>query len=369
MNDQNDQESSENNNNINNNIDSNSNNNPSIDNINNENEVNINNQNNLQDNVINNPLNQNINNENILQNNENQNNQYPQKYFKITISFIIILSINIIIKIYSGFHYINKRKFVFQYGPIYYKNQYYRFISSYFVHYGIWHLFVELYITFHACYYLENFIGTSLTLIFIFVSMVINIFLRFLIIPISKISFKWVVFQTDKNMDYEGGLTSVLFTISTFYYLFKNNKDQRIEVLYTFYLPGKYVSLVVFMALLSMTPNSTSYGNMCGMLSGVILKNFGGWILPKIGWIVDFEKSWKFKKIEKLYRVITPLNLKMKDGLNEFEQGSMKFNEESSILLSKNNNDRQYFDESSNHQMTELSNVSNNENNNNNANI
>ena len=371
MNDQSSQENLENtnNDNLNNNLVSNSNNNPSLDNVNNQNENN-NNSNNLQNNVINNPLEQNNNNENILQNNENRNNQYPQKYFKFTLSFIIILSINIIIKFYSNFNIINKRKYVFQYGPIFYKNQYYRLISSYFIHYGNWHLFVELYITFYACYYLENFIGTSLTILLIMISMIINNFLHFLIIPVVKISFQWILFQTDKNLDYEGGLTSVLFTISTFYYLFKNNKDQRVEVLYTFYFPGRYTSLVVFIVLLSMTPNSSTYGNMCGMLSGFMLKNFGGWILPKIIWIVDFEKSCNLKKIEKLYRIITPLNLKMKDALNEFEEGSMNFNEESnSILYSRNNSNRQFFDESGQHQMTELSNVNNNENNNNNANI
>ena len=372
MNDQNNQENLENNSNdnFNNTVNSTSNTNNSLDNINNQTENNYNNSNNLQDNVINNPLNQNNNNENIIQNNENQNNQYPQKYFKFTISFIIILFINILIKIYSEFHIINKRKYVFQFGPIFYKNQYYRFVSNYFIHYGTWHLLVELYITFHACYYLENFIGTSLTIILILVSMIINSFLHFLMVIIIKFSFQWVLFPTDKNLDYEGGLTSVLFTISTFYYLFKNNKDQRIEVLYTFYFPGKYMSLLVFLVLLSMTPNSTVYGNICGMFSGFILKNFGEWILPKIKWIVDFEKIWRFKKIEKLYRVITPKNLKMKDALNEFEEGSMNYSEESnSILSSKNINDRQYFDENVHHQMTELSSVNNNENNNNNANI
>ena len=94
-----------------------------------------------------NNINNNINNGNNV-NNENNNNymNFPyqrnnnniKKYSKITISFLIIFIINIYIELYSFFEIINSRKYIFQFAPIYDKNQYYRFISNYFIYYDIY---------------------------------------------------------------------------------------------------------------------------------------------------------------------------------------------------------------------------------------
>ena len=111
-------------------------------------------------------------------------------YKKITISFIIILFINIIIEIYSYFKRINYRKYVFQYVPIFEKNQYYRFISRYFIHYGIWHLIIELFLTFHLCNEFENLLGTIISISFIMISMLINSILHFIMIPMTMFIFK-----------------------------------------------------------------------------------------------------------------------------------------------------------------------------------
>ena len=127
-------------------------------------------------NIINeeNNIDNNLNNNNINNANNNQINfevpdnvNYANKYKKITISFIIILFINIIIEIYSYFIRTDYRKYVFQYAPIFEKKQYYRFISSYFIHYGIWHIIVELYLTYEICYLFENIMGTLITILFI----------------------------------------------------------------------------------------------------------------------------------------------------------------------------------------------------------
>ena len=97
--------------------------------------------NNFDDN-INNDNNQNDNNNNNF---VNQNDSYIKNYTNVTISFLIILMINLLIEIYSYFKAIDSRKYVFQFAPINEKNQYYRFVTSYFIHYGFWHLVIEFY--------------------------------------------------------------------------------------------------------------------------------------------------------------------------------------------------------------------------------
>ena len=101
---------------------------PNIDNNNNNNNEQNNNNNNEVPNMPN-EINNNIRNENNNVNNNRLNNNqnieiYPAKYTSITISFLIILVINIILEIYNNYKPINYRKYVFQYAPIKEKNQY-----------------------------------------------------------------------------------------------------------------------------------------------------------------------------------------------------------------------------------------------------
>lgn len=87
--------------------------------------------NNIDNNIINdeNNIDNNLNNNNMNNANNNQINfeaphnvNYANKYKKITISFIIILFINLIIETYSYFIRTNYRKYVFQYAPIFEKS-------------------------------------------------------------------------------------------------------------------------------------------------------------------------------------------------------------------------------------------------------
>ena len=121
--------------------------NDNVNNINNNNEQNPNvNDGNNNNNNNNNNNDNNINNNNIQENNNNEINfeapneniLYLKNYTKITISFLIILLINLIIEIYSYFKKLNYRKYVFQYAPIYEKKQYYRFIFKLF--YTLWYM-------------------------------------------------------------------------------------------------------------------------------------------------------------------------------------------------------------------------------------
>ena len=337
--------------------------NDNINNINNNelnpniiNDDNINNRNNDINNNLN-DINQN-NNNNQLNFDIPADNNYSKKYKKITISFIIIFFINLIIEIYSNFKRINYRKYVFQYAPIYEKNQYYRFISSYFIHYGIWHIIIELYLTYEVCYLFENIMGTIITICFIMISMIINSILHFMMVPLTMFTFKVMRSSYDLNFDYESSLASVLFSMSTFYFLFNDNKNKKFDILYTFVLNVKYLSVTLLFTLYLLTPNKSFFSNLSGIISGYLFKFFPFIFLPRVTWVIDFEKKiCILKKLDKIYRCITYKDIFMKNALNELQEDSVF---DDSLL--KNNENMNYGNDFNNNgqQMTELSNNQNN---------
>jgi membrane associated rhomboid family serine protease len=333
------------NNNINNIIEENNNDqNPNI-----ANDINSNNN-------INNQNNNNINNNPILFNNQNRD-IYPKKYTSITISFLIILLINIIIEIYSNYEPLNYRKYVFQYAPINEKYQYYRFISSYFIHYGTFHLLLELYISFNIFYYFENIMGTMMTICFIMISMLMNSILHYLMMPIVIFLCKITNMYYDLNYDYESSLTSVLFTMSNFYLLFKEIKDKRFDLFYTVFIKVKYITFIALVTLYCFTPNKSFFSNLSGIITGYLFKFFPFIFLPKVTWINEFENHFRLKRFDWLYRCINYKNKKMRNALNELQSGSVV---DESLIQNRNENYGNDFNNTG-RQMNELSsNTSNN---------
>ena len=338
------------------NIDNNNNNNNEENSNNNNEDPNIQNEINNNNNNINNENNNNNINENRLNNNPNIE-IYPAKYTSITISFIIILVINIILEIYNNYKPINYRKYVFQYAPIKEKNQYYRFISSYFIHYGFFHLLVELYISYKIFYLFENVVGTLMTLSFILISMLINSLIHFMMMPFMFFLIKVFNLYYDLNYDYESSLTSVLFSMSNFYFLFKDIKDKRFDLFYTVFIKVKYINILALVTLYCFTPNKSLFSNLSGIISGYLFKFFPGIFLPKITWIDEFEKNFRLKRFDTLYRSITYKNKRMRKCLNELQGGSVV---DESLLQNKNENNYGNDFNNTGRQMNELANNQNN---------
>ena len=332
-----------------NNINNDENNNNQIPNI--ENEVQPNNNDNNG-----NDMNNNLNNNQFE--NQNQNREiYPKKYRSITISFLIIFIINIIIEIRSNSQSINYRKYVFQYAPINEKQQYYRFITSYFIHYGIFHLLVELYCAYKIFCLFENIMGTLMTICFIMVSMVINSLIHFMMMPFVIFLFKMGNMYYDLNYDYESSLTSVLFSMSNFYFLFKDIKDKRFDLFYTIFIKVKYVNFIALISLYCFTPNKSIFSNLSGIISGYLFKFFPYIFLPKVTWIDEFENNFGLKKFDSLYRSITYKNKGMRKALNELQNGSVV---DEGLLQNRNENNYGNDFNNTGHQMNELSNNQNN---------
>ena len=112
-------------------------------------------------------------NNNINNNDEEQQNLFLSKYSNFTLSFIIICLMYLFFLFYSHYKDFEENKYVFQIYSIIKHNQYYRFITRYFIHFGFGHLFIELIISIYVLYLFENIFGTISTLFFIIISSII----------------------------------------------------------------------------------------------------------------------------------------------------------------------------------------------------
>jgi len=300
-------------------------------------------------NVNQNNLNNNINNQDINinnNNNENRNSNYLMKLFQeAAFSFIIFFSINSIIYLYSKIIPIETYKYVFQYFPIVKHYQFYRVITRYFIHFGIFHLLIELIAFFYLSKTFENMFGTLLTISIIFTGMIIDSIVQLLLIPSFSIFLRGRI-SLLYNYFYEGGLTPLLFTLITYFSLYRNNKNQQFSFESIFILRAKYSYFYVLGILYFFTPNRTFYGNVSGIIGGHILKKFPTYLLPNIKSIKDMEDYYSLNKIKILYRPINFNNKKMKAILTEYDKDSIEdIIESNNIDENTNNKNNIEFDE------------------------
>jgi hypothetical protein len=107
-----------------------------------------------------------------------------------------------------------------------------------------------------------------------------------------------------------------------------------------------------------LTPNKSFFSNLSGIISGYLFKFFPCIFLPRVTWVIDFEKHLcLLKKLDNIYRCITYKDIFMKNALNELQEDSVI---DDSLL--KNNENINYGNDFNNNgqQMTELSNNQNN---------
>ena len=259
----------------------------------------------------------NANNNYVLYNNEEI--LYSKKYTKITLSFILIFLLKLFFYIYIKYQE-NTDKFSFDiYLTINY-NQYYRFISRYFISYGLAHFLLELYFTYKLCYYFENMLGTLFTLVLILVSLILISFMHIFIIQIIIYLYKnanKIHFLYDNS---EGGLTPLFFLLYTFYFSFEENNNKIFILLIIFVVRAKHSEYLLLLVLIFFTPNESLYGNISGMVVAKFLMIFKNYFLPKIIWIKHFEKEFKLNKFFPLFRIINEENPIMKKILDEFDK-------------------------------------------------
>ena len=262
---------------------------------------------------------------------------YSLQYPKVTISFILIFIISIYLKLYSCYYsHIRTENYVYQYISIISHNQYYRFISRYFIHFGNCHLFLELYLAYKLLYYFENQFGTLITINYINLSMIIISLINLFLLLFTKFSLAFLLFKNNYiNLYYEGGLTPLLLSLYSFYFIFDKNNNKILSLFRIIIIKGNNSSFLFVFLLYFFTPNNSVLGNISGILSSYLIYEIRGIILPKVKWIQDLEKSLQSRIIFSIYRNLTndsPIMKKIMDeydigNLSDLENGYKSFNE------------------------------------------
>ena len=258
-----------------------------------------------------------VNNNNTLYNNEEF--IYVKKYTKITLSFILIFLLKVFFNIYIIFRQ-NLDKFQFDYHFIIYYNQYYRFITRFFISYGFAHFFLELFIIYRLCFYFENMLGTLLALNLLFISFILISAVQLVVIYLMIYILK--ILKRNYNFDgyYEGGFTPVFFLLYTFYFSFEGNSHKIFFLLIIFVVKARNSEYLLLFILIFFTPNETFNGNLSGIIAANILMSIKKFILPRIIWIKHFETQIQLNKLFPLYRYINEENPIMKKILGEYDK-------------------------------------------------
>ena len=236
------------------------------------------------------------------------------KNMKTYTSFIFLFILNI--SMYISFNYYNIKisQFSISLFPILIKLQFYKLIAHHFIHYGIFHLLLELLFTFYICKYLEKMIGTLYTFSLIFVMIIMTSIIYILIVFLFKIIGKIIDINYNGDFMFECGMSSLLFSLYSYIVDFKKNKNKLIKLLNFAAIRMRYSSFYILIALSLFTPNKTFLGNLCGIISAYIVKNiFGCSILPKYIGVYDFEYYFSLSNHKSWYVSIIDQNQDMKE--------------------------------------------------------
>jgi hypothetical protein len=174
-------------------------------------------------------------------------------------------------------------------------------------------------------------------------------------------------------INYEGGLTPVLFALNTFFYLFEHDYFNEYNIFLFVFGKGKYSSFTMLIVLYFFTPNRTFMGNLSGIFAAYFIRKIFLCFLPRISWIIEFEWAFGLNKKGTFYRNITSENAIMKSILNQIEPNSVsdmdmgvEKQEENNNVQQINNNDNN--NNEAHQSIIEMSSLSNNNNNINNNN-
>ena len=272
----------------------------------------------------------NLDNENEIQNVElfqnqerNENERQKKKkankrLIKVYPTFILLLFLNISIYLLCKFYSLKISELSISLYTILIKNQYYRIITHHFLHYGICHLLIEIFFSFNISKSLEKTIGTFYSFIIIFIMIIMTSIFYISIILFFKIFNKLIDINYNGDFMYECGMTSLLFSLYSYIFEFRKNKNKRIKVFNIFLLRMRFSSFKILFFLSLFTPNTTFLGNLCGIYSAYIIRiMFSYSILPKYEGVYDFEKYLNLHYNKNWYISIVEPNQEMKEFFSE----------------------------------------------------
>ena len=164
---------------------------------------------------------------NIYRNINNNNNNIQTQKQKISLNFIILSIINLSVYFYGNRHTIEISNTSLCLWPIIYENQYYRFITHFFIHFGLFHLLLELLISFYLFLNAEKFLGSMLVFFYINVSLILISSIYVILMLVTKYVSKLVKYKENFDFMYECGMTPLLLSCFTFYFSFSKKKKKK----------------------------------------------------------------------------------------------------------------------------------------------
>lgn len=281
---------------------------------------------------MNEPNNINEENRNLLDNNEANNNNtlynneeftYSKKYTKITLSFILIFLLKLFFSIYIIYNE-NIDKFTFDFHFIINYNQYYRFITRFFISHGYAHFLLELYLIYKFCFYFENMLGTLFTINLLLISFILISVIEIGILHMAIYLINTLKRRNNLDIYYEGGFTPVLFFLYSFYFSFEGNNSKIFFLFIIFIIKARNSEYLFLLILIFFTPNETFIGNISGIIAANILMKLKIIFLPRIIWIKHFETQLNLNKLFPLYRYINEENPIMKKIFREYDKTRKK---------------------------------------------
>ena len=271
----------------------------------------------------------NLDNENEIQNVElfqnqerNENERQKKKkankrLIKVYPTFILLLFLNISIYLLCKFYILKISELSISLYTILIKNQYYRIITHHFLHYGICHLLIEIFFSFNISKSLEKTIGTFYSFIIIFVMIIMTSIFYISIILLFKIFNKLIDINFNGDFMYECGMTSLLFSLYSYIFEFRKNKNKQIQLFNSLIIKMSNSSFYILLFLSLFTPNTTFLGNLCGIYSAYIIRvKFGYILLPKFYGVYDFEQYFNLN-IKNWYISLIEPNQEMKEIFSE----------------------------------------------------
>jgi len=256
---------------------------------------------------------------NIYRNINNNNNIQTQKQ-KISLNFIILSIINLSVYFYGNRHTIEISNTSLCLWPIIYENQYYRFITHFFIHFGLFHLLLELLISFYLFLNAEKFLGSMLVFFYINISLILISSIYVILMLVTKYVSKLVKYKENFDFMYECGMTPLLLSCFTFYFSFSKKKKKNINVMSIVEIKGNVAPWFVLFVLYFFTPNTSFCGNLAGIITAYLVYNyFGAVVLPKVAWIQEIEKCLKINKILIVYSNLLNRDEEFYQNLDELD--------------------------------------------------
>jgi len=175
--------------------------------------------------------------------------------------------------------------------PLIKSKQYYRIITSEFIHAGIAHWVMNMLTLLNVGKSVELDFGS---IPFVFITLVLIILSGGIYLGLCAFmaySVPEAVFGGAKMLEFcSVGYSNVLFGYLLIYIWSKGRENETFPVFGLFNMDKKYLPWVLMLLMQFLVPKASFIGHISGLIGGVMMKyGMTAWILPKFEWISAFE--------------------------------------------------------------------------------